>query len=55
MPSKITYLNRYLGIPLETLVKGDKELSLEPEKKEKLLTISSIKNYLENSRKIAML
>ncbi len=51
----ITYLNRYLGIPLETLVKGDKELSLEPEKKEKLLTISSIKEYLENSRKIAIL
>jgi HTH-type transcriptional regulator / antitoxin HigA len=51
----ITYLNRYLGIPLETLIKGDKELSLEPEKKEKLLNISSIKEYLENNRKIAIL
>ena len=46
----ITLLNRYLGIPLESLVKGNKELILEPEKKEKLLSISSIKEYLLNSR-----
>ena len=46
----ITLLNRYLGIPLESLVKGNKELILEPDKKEKLLSISSIKEYLLNSR-----
>lgn len=46
----ITLLNIYLGIPLESLVKGNKELILEPDKKEKLLSISSIKEYLLNSR-----
>lgn len=46
----ITLLNRYLGIPLESLVSGNKEIKLEPEKKEKLLNISSIKEYLSNSR-----
>jgi HTH-type transcriptional regulator / antitoxin HigA len=51
----ITYLNRYLGIPLETLVKGDDELKLQPEKKEKLLNISSIKEYLVKNKKIAIL
>jgi len=51
----ITYLNRYLGIPLESLVKGDNELKLESEKKEKLLNIKPIKEYLEKNRKIAIL
>lgn len=46
----ITLLNRYLGIPLESLVNGNKEIKLEAEKKEKLLNISSIKNYLSGSR-----
>ena len=44
----ITLLNRYLGIPLESLVNGNKEIVLEEEKKEKLLSISSIKRYLSN-------
>jgi HTH-type transcriptional regulator / antitoxin HigA len=51
----ITYLNRYLGIPLETLVKGDDELKLEPDKREKLINISSIKEYLSKNKKIAIL
>ena len=46
----ITLLNRYLGIPLESLVGGNKEIKLEPENKEKLLNISSIKEYLKSSR-----
>jgi HTH-type transcriptional regulator/antitoxin HigA len=46
----ITLLNRYMGIPLESLVSGNKEIKLEPEKREKLLRISSIQEYLKNSR-----
>jgi HTH-type transcriptional regulator / antitoxin HigA len=46
----ITLLNRYLGIPLESLVSGNKEIKLEAEKKEKLLNITSIKDYLTGSR-----
>jgi HTH-type transcriptional regulator/antitoxin HigA len=49
----ITLLNRYLGIPLESLVVGNKEINLEPKKKEQLLNISSIREYLANTR-IAM-
>jgi HTH-type transcriptional regulator/antitoxin HigA len=32
----ITLLNQYLGIPLESLISGNKEIKLEPEKKDKL-------------------
>lgn len=46
----ITLLNRYLGIPLESLVAGNKEVNLEPEKRDKLLTIESIKEYFSGSR-----
>jgi len=46
----ITLLNRYLGIPLESLVSGNKEIKLEAEKKEKLLNISSIQEYLKGNR-----
>jgi len=46
----ITLLNRYLGIPLESLISGNKEVKLEPEKKKKLLHVSSIKDYLSNGR-----
>jgi HTH-type transcriptional regulator / antitoxin HigA len=46
----ITLLNRYLGIPLESLVVGNKEVNLEPEKRDKLLRIESIKEYLSGSR-----
>ena len=50
----ITLLNRYLGIPLESLVNGNKEIKLESEKREKLLSISSIQEYLKNSRTAIM-
>ena len=46
----ITLLNRYLGIPLESLVIGNKEMKLDAEKKEKLLGITSIKDYISSSR-----
>ncbi len=42
----IVLLNRYLGIPLESLVSGNKKINLETEQKEELLNISSIRNYL---------
>ncbi len=46
----ITLLNRYLGIPLESLVSNDREVELEPGKKEKLLNISSIRAYVNKTR-----
>ena len=46
----ITLLNRYLGIPLESLMSGNKEIRLEDDMKEKLLHISSIKEYLSRGR-----
>lgn len=46
----VTLLNRYLGIPLESLISGNKEIRLEDEQKEKLLKISSIQDYLKGSR-----
>ncbi len=39
----ITLLNRYLGIPLESLI--NKKAKLEPEKIKQLLNTSSIKKY----------
>ena len=39
----ITLLNRYLGIPIESLVCGNNEIQLAPEKNEQLLNILSIK------------
>jgi len=44
----ITLLNRYLGIPLESLISSNAAIELEPEKREKLLNSSSIRNYLKN-------
>ncbi len=46
----ITLLNRYLGIPLESLVAGNEEIKLDAEKREKLLSISSIQEYLKGGR-----
>jgi HTH-type transcriptional regulator/antitoxin HigA len=46
----ITLLNRYLGIPLESLMIGNMEIKLEEEKKKKLLGISSIKKYISESK-----
>jgi len=46
----IILLNRYLGIPLESLVTGNKEVKLEPEKQAKLLSIASIREHLSGSK-----
>ena len=50
----ITLLNRYLGIPLESLVAGNKEVKLTPAKREKLLSVTSIKKYF-TGHKAAMI
>jgi HTH-type transcriptional regulator / antitoxin HigA len=50
----IVLLNRYLGIPLESLISGNKEIKLEPEWKEKLMHVSSIKEYLKSGRAAAI-
>ena len=47
----ITLLHRYLGIPLESLMEGNKEIKLEQEKREQLLNVSSIREYLGRKRK----
>jgi HTH-type transcriptional regulator/antitoxin HigA len=46
----ITLLHRYLGIPLESLVAGNKEIKLAPENRKKLLRIASIKEYFSGTR-----
>jgi HTH-type transcriptional regulator/antitoxin HigA len=48
----ITLLHRYLGIPFESLIKGNRDISLETEEKNKLLSISSIKNIWIIERKL---
>ena len=35
----IILINRYLGVPLESLIGGNKDVKLDPEKREKLLNI----------------
>lgn len=46
----ITLLNRYLGIPLESLIQGNKEIKLDAEKKKMLLNIDSVREYLKNNK-----
>lgn len=46
----ITLLNRYLGIPLESLIGGNKEIKLLDEKREMLLNVTSIREYLNRER-----
>lgn len=46
----IKLLNRYLGIPLESLVGGNNDIKLEPAKRERLLGVKSIRNYVNNKR-----
>lgn len=51
----ITLLNRYLGIPLESLVNSNTEIKLEPAKREQLLNILSIRDYLTKNGKTAII
>jgi HTH-type transcriptional regulator/antitoxin HigA len=44
----ITLLNRYLGIPLESLIQGNVNIKLDSSNKEKLLKIVSVKEYLKS-------
>lgn len=46
----ITLLNRYLGIPLESLIRGNDKIKLEADKKAQILNISSIQEYFKNHR-----
>ncbi|MBN1924245.1 MAG: helix-turn-helix domain-containing protein [Prolixibacteraceae bacterium] len=46
----ITLLNRYLGVPLESMIMGNREVILEAEKREKILNINSVREYLSVSR-----
>lgn len=50
----ITLLNRYLGIPLESLVCGNKGIELNSEKSEQLLNILSIREYFTKKSNIAI-
>jgi HTH-type transcriptional regulator/antitoxin HigA len=46
----ITLLNKYLGIPLESLIAENKMTALEKEKKEILLKNPSIREYLSRKK-----
>lgn len=46
----IILLNRYLGIPLESLMTGSQHVKLDPEKRDQLLSIASIKKYFTGSK-----
>jgi len=46
----IILLNRYLGIPFESLMAGNKQVRLEPEKEDRILGIESIKKYVSGSQ-----
>ncbi|MCD4698368.1 MAG: helix-turn-helix domain-containing protein [Bacteroidales bacterium] len=48
----ITLLNRFLGIPLESLIVGNKEITLNQDKQQRLLKVPSIHKFLKK-RKIA--
>jgi len=51
----ITLLNKYLGIPLESLVGGKNEMRLDPEKREQLLNILSIREYFTRNSRTAII
>jgi HTH-type transcriptional regulator/antitoxin HigA len=46
----ITLLNRYLGIPLESLIVGNKDLTLDSDKRDRLLSVESIREYFKGSK-----
>lgn len=46
----ITLLNRYLGIPLESLIVGNTNLTLDSDKREQLLSVDSIRKYFIGSK-----
>ncbi len=46
----ITLLNRYLGIPLESLIVGNTNLTLDSDKQERILSVDSIREYFKGSK-----
>lgn len=50
----ITLLNRYLGIPLESLISGNKKIKLDSRKKRFILDVASIRDYLSTHNKVAL-
>ena len=44
----ITLLNKYLGIPFESLLSDNATIELEADKKEMLLNVDAIREYLKN-------
>jgi HTH-type transcriptional regulator/antitoxin HigA len=50
----ITLLNRYLGVPLESLVCGNNGIELNSEKSKQLLNILSIREYFTRKRNTAV-
>ena len=42
----IMMLNKYLGIPFESLIQGNKKIELDPSRKEKIMRIPVIKEFL---------
>jgi len=46
----VALLNRYLGIPIESLIKGSKQFELAPEKEVEFLSHPSIKAYLNKNQ-----
>jgi HTH-type transcriptional regulator/antitoxin HigA len=46
----IGLLNKYLGIPLESLMQGNESVNVDAKKQKELLNITSIRNYLSGSK-----
>jgi len=47
----IVLLNRYLGIPLKSLISGNKDVKLTPEKRKKLLNVSAIRTQFSKDNR----
>jgi len=50
----IILLNRYLGIPLESLIGTNNEIKLDQGKKEQLLKVNSIREYISKKERTAI-
>ncbi len=46
----ITLLHRYLGIPLESLIAKNAEIKLEDDKRDQLLKVKNIRDFLKTSK-----
>jgi len=50
----IALLNRYLGIPFESLIVGNKNLTLDSDKHDRLSSVESIREYLKGSNAVVL-